>query len=252
MRVFGGASSHGPRDASGSHSPARRATTSALARALAQGQAAVFLLGSQVTLRTQELARTIESVESLGVPVVLSGMARGLLGRKHPLWLRHHRGEALKHADFVLLAGVPADFRLNYGRSIGRKAQLVTVNLSAEDGARTGGPSSRSRATQRRSSPRLRMRRAASSTSAGSSTARCCEPRRLARAEDSRRRASRRARGQPGVRLSRGRGGAREDSVWSPTAATSSARHRTSWLRARRSWLDPGVFGTLGVGQASR
>jgi thiamine pyrophosphate-dependent acetolactate synthase large subunit-like protein len=55
----------------------------------------------------------------LGVPVYLSGMARGLLGREHPLQMRHQRRQALREADCVLLAGVPCDFRLDYGRTCG-------------------------------------------------------------------------------------------------------------------------------------
>jgi acetolactate synthase-like protein len=43
--------------------------------------------------------------------------------------MRHKRGQALAKADFVLLAGVPADFRLDYGRHINIKAFFATVNL---------------------------------------------------------------------------------------------------------------------------
>jgi acetolactate synthase-1/2/3 large subunit len=49
-------------------------------------------------------------------------MARGLLGRDHRLQLRHQRRAALREADLVVLAGVPCDFRLDYGRQIGRRA----------------------------------------------------------------------------------------------------------------------------------
>jgi acetolactate synthase-1/2/3 large subunit len=63
------------------------------------------------------------------MPVYLSGMGRGLLGSSHPLQMRHKRAQALAKADFVLLAGVPADFRLDYGRSINAKAYFATVNL---------------------------------------------------------------------------------------------------------------------------
>lgn len=44
-------------------------------------------------------------METLGVPCFLGGMARGLLGRNHPLHIRQNRGAALKKADVVLLAG---------------------------------------------------------------------------------------------------------------------------------------------------
>jgi acetolactate synthase-1/2/3 large subunit len=60
-------------------------------------------------------------------------MARGLLGRHDKLQYRHHRGKALKETDLVLIAGFPFDFRLSYGRSIGRKATLVSANLSTHD-----------------------------------------------------------------------------------------------------------------------
>jgi thiamine pyrophosphate-dependent acetolactate synthase large subunit-like protein len=100
---------------------------------LKRAQRPVFLLGSQLVLRPEQLARSVESIERLSVPVYLSGMARGLLGRKHPLWFRHQRGEALKQADLVVLFGVPCDFRLGYGRQIARQAKLISVNLSEHD-----------------------------------------------------------------------------------------------------------------------
>jgi acetolactate synthase-1/2/3 large subunit len=93
----------------------------------------VFLLGSQVMLRADRVAQTVRSVERLGVPVYLSGMARGLLGKRHSQWFRHNRGEALKSADLVVLLGVPCDFRLNYGRHIGGRAKLIAVNLDGSE-----------------------------------------------------------------------------------------------------------------------
>jgi thiamine pyrophosphate-dependent acetolactate synthase large subunit-like protein len=69
----------------------------------------------------------------MGVPAYLSGMARGLLGKEHPLFFRHNRAKALKEADLVILAGVPCDFRLNYGLSITRKARVVALNRGEHD-----------------------------------------------------------------------------------------------------------------------
>jgi thiamine pyrophosphate-dependent acetolactate synthase large subunit-like protein len=63
----------------------------------------------------------------------LSGMARGLLGRDHPLQMRHQRRQALREADCVVLAGVPCDFRLDYGRHVRRSATLIAANRSAKD-----------------------------------------------------------------------------------------------------------------------
>jgi thiamine pyrophosphate-dependent acetolactate synthase large subunit-like protein len=47
--------------------------------------------------------------------------------------MRHKRREALKEADSVILAGVPCDFRLDYGRHIRRSASFVSANLSPVD-----------------------------------------------------------------------------------------------------------------------
>ncbi len=60
-------------------------------------------------------------------------MARGLLGRDHPLQMRHQRRSALREADCVLLAGVPCDFRLDYGRHVRRSATLIAANRSRRD-----------------------------------------------------------------------------------------------------------------------
>jgi len=140
-RVFAGADAHTPRERIVVTPPAPELSLVERARALlSRAERPVFVLGSQVALRPDALARTVESLEALGVPVYLSGMARGLLGRKHPLWYRHHRGDALREADVVLLAGVPCDFRLNYGRHISSRAKLITVNLSAEEGRKNRKP----------------------------------------------------------------------------------------------------------------
>ncbi len=80
--------------------------------------------------RRLELA---SAVERLSVPVYLSGMARGLLGKDHPLQMRHRRREAIREADLVMLAGVPCDFRLDYGRQIRRGACYIAANRSQAD-----------------------------------------------------------------------------------------------------------------------
>jgi thiamine pyrophosphate-dependent acetolactate synthase large subunit-like protein len=97
---------------------------------LASCRRPVMVIGSQA-LRASSCKALVHAVESLGVPVYLSGMARGLLGKSHRLHMRHKRGNALGKADFVLLAGVPADFRLDYGRHINPRAFFATVNLCA-------------------------------------------------------------------------------------------------------------------------
>ncbi|MFO1427030.1 MAG: thiamine pyrophosphate-dependent enzyme [Steroidobacteraceae bacterium] len=85
------------------------------------------------TLAAGEAPAVAAAIGRLGLPVYLSGMARGLLGAAHALQLRHRRREALREADCVLLAGVPADFRLDYGQHIRRAATLLSVNRDAHD-----------------------------------------------------------------------------------------------------------------------
>jgi acetolactate synthase-1/2/3 large subunit len=106
---------------------------------LAAARRPVLLVGSQVMGGAGRgdsavaAARLAAAVETLGMPTWLAGGARGLLGADAPLHRRHHRRKALQKADLVILAGVPADFRLDYGRSIGRRATLVAANLSADE-----------------------------------------------------------------------------------------------------------------------
>jgi acetolactate synthase-like protein len=95
-------------------------------------QRPVLVIGSQAVSAVSEVPGIIDALEQLGVPVYLAGGARGLLGREHRLQFRHARTPALKAADLVLVFGFPLDFRLGYGRSIGSKAKLVTINLAVD------------------------------------------------------------------------------------------------------------------------
>ncbi|UCD81594.1 MAG: hypothetical protein JSW26_09285 [Desulfobacterales bacterium] len=100
---------------------------------LAMARKPVLIIGSQAMLHPAEIEKLAGAVASLGMPVFLAGMARGLVGRKHPLQMRHQRKKALKNADLVVLAGMPCDFRLNYGRSFGSAAKIISVNRSKTD-----------------------------------------------------------------------------------------------------------------------
>lgn len=103
------------------------------AAALLKGaQRPLMVLGSQVTLHPERIDELVRAVEAIGAPVYLSGMARGLLGPDHPLQKRHKRRKALKAADVVVLAGVPSDFRLDYGSHVSR-AKVIGINLSSTD-----------------------------------------------------------------------------------------------------------------------
>jgi acetolactate synthase-1/2/3 large subunit len=105
----------------------------AAALRLVQSQRPLLLIGSQVTLDTASVDALAAAITRLGMPVYLSGMARGLLGANHPLQMRHRRREALREADLVALVGVPCDFRLDYGNHIARRATLIAANRSRTD-----------------------------------------------------------------------------------------------------------------------
>jgi len=109
------------------------AAVTAAAKRLAAAQKPVMVIGSQALLDVNAVAVLREAVERLGVPVFLSGMARGLLGAGHRLQLRHKRREALREADLVILAGVPCDFRLDYGAHIRRGACVIAANRSPRE-----------------------------------------------------------------------------------------------------------------------
>jgi len=103
------------------------------AEALKAAEKPVIVIGSQTLVGVKDPGRLARAIGMLGTPVFLAGTARGLLGRTHELQLRHNRGAALKEADVVIVCGFPFDFRLGYGRGINKKATLIAANLSSHE-----------------------------------------------------------------------------------------------------------------------
>ncbi len=93
----------------------------------------VLIVGSQALLRVNEVKELISAIERVKIPVFLTGMARGLLGVDHKLHVRHRRSRAIKSADLVILAGMPMDFRLDYGSKIGKRAKIIAINRSKKE-----------------------------------------------------------------------------------------------------------------------
>ncbi|HYF91058.1 MAG TPA: thiamine pyrophosphate-binding protein [Symbiobacteriaceae bacterium] len=84
----------------------------AAAALLCQAKRPVVLLGSQI--RWSGRWDGLDGCPStLGAPVYVSGMARGLF---RTAWGRSRKA-ALAEADLVIICGTPLDFRLNYGQS---------------------------------------------------------------------------------------------------------------------------------------
>jgi thiamine pyrophosphate-dependent acetolactate synthase large subunit-like protein len=131
--MFGGRSDVTPKVGSVELTSASRWSVETATLALTGASRPLVVIGSQAVAVAGDAARVAAAVSRLGVPVYLSGMARGLLGRDHFLQMRHLRRKALKESDCVLLAGVPCDFRLDYGRHIRQSATLISANRSRED-----------------------------------------------------------------------------------------------------------------------
>ena len=127
--IFAGAADAAPVDSEAPAPPAPEAgSVGTAALLLARSERPVLVLGSGAMMSPADAASLARAVDTLRLPVFLSGTARGLLGPASTLQVRHRRKEALREADLVLLAGVPCDFRLDYGRQIGRSTTLVSVN----------------------------------------------------------------------------------------------------------------------------
>jgi acetolactate synthase-1/2/3 large subunit len=100
---------------------------------LRKAERPALVIGSQALVNCRDPQPIADAVKALGVPTWLGGMARGLLGRHSDIQLRHKRTAALKEADVVIVAGFPFDFRMSYGRSISSRATLVAANLSSSE-----------------------------------------------------------------------------------------------------------------------
>ncbi|HXZ58729.1 MAG TPA: thiamine pyrophosphate-binding protein [Steroidobacteraceae bacterium] len=133
-RLFAGGEAASPLRPSSPSVPAVRPSSVAkAARRLAQASRPLAIVGSQALAAGTDPARVATAITRLEIPVYLSGMARGLLGRDHRLQLHHQRRQALSEADYVMLIGTPCDFRLDYGRQLRGSTTLIAANRSARD-----------------------------------------------------------------------------------------------------------------------
>ncbi|XP_077106308.1 2-hydroxyacyl-CoA lyase 2 isoform X2 [Ranitomeya variabilis] len=120
-----------PRDTSPLPVSIPKATTEQIQKCvelLSRAKKPVLILGSQCTLPPTPVDNLRKALETLGIPSFLGGMARGMLGRDSPIHIRQNRRDALKEADLVILAGTVCDFRLSYGRVLNRRSKIIAVN----------------------------------------------------------------------------------------------------------------------------
>ncbi len=94
-----------------------------------------LVIGSQalVNYTPDEATSLAHAVEEIGIPTFLAGGARGLLGQYSDLQFRHKRSKALRSSDFAIIAGFPFDFRLKYGQCFGSDTTVCAANLSRKD-----------------------------------------------------------------------------------------------------------------------
>src|SRR5207253_1064366 len=100
------------------------------ARAIRSAERPVVIAGGGVWwAHAEDELRSL--VEAAKVPLIVNGMARGMLAPDHPLYFARARGQALREADLVVLAGVLLDFRLNFGQPpvFAEDARLIYVDV---------------------------------------------------------------------------------------------------------------------------
>jgi acetolactate synthase-1/2/3 large subunit len=228
---------------------ATQAQVEAAAKRLAAAERPLIVVGSQALVGAENPTRIADALSRLGAPVYLSGMARGLLGRSHALQRLHQRRQALREADCVLLAGAPCDFRLDYGRHVRRSAGLIAANRSAREARLNRRPNVAAIGDAGDFLVRLAARVEDLAVKRQDWLA-------ILRARDAAREQEIDARAKtagefvnPIALLRAIDAAAADDAVFvadgGDFVATASYTLRP---RAPRGWLDPGVFGTLGVG----
>ncbi|KAM8793859.1 2-hydroxyacyl-CoA lyase 2 [Eudromia elegans] len=213
----------------------------------------LVLLGSQATLPPTPVEELRAALEALGLPCFLGGMARGLLGAASALHVRHNRRDALRHADLVILAGAVCDFRLSYGRALGRGAAVVAVNRERGQLLRNAGLFWTPRVAIQGDAAAFLVKLARSLPGAG------CPREWLERLRDGDRRteAAHGAKAAEPARrhlnplaLLRRLDAALPDTALLVADGGDFVATAANVLRPRAplGWLDPGPFGTLGVG----
>ncbi len=94
---------------------------------LAAARRPVIMAGTNVWWGRGEAA-LLRLAEQCHVPVLMNGMARGVVPADHPLAFSRARGKALGEADVALVVGVPMDFRLGFGGVFGSQTRLIVAD----------------------------------------------------------------------------------------------------------------------------
>ena len=99
---------------------------------LSAAQRPVIMAGTNVWWGHAEAA-LLRLAEERQIPVLMNGMARGVVPADHPLAFSRARGKALGDADVALVVGVPMDFRLGFGKVFGEQTQIVVADRAGPE-----------------------------------------------------------------------------------------------------------------------
>ncbi|HVM44364.1 MAG TPA: thiamine pyrophosphate-dependent enzyme, partial [Candidatus Thermoplasmatota archaeon] len=94
------------------------------ARLLAEAERPVVVAGANVWWAQGE-AQLRAFADAYAAPVYLNSLSRGSLPARHPHFLVHSRSKALADADVVLDLGTPFDFRMNFGEGLHKDAKVI-------------------------------------------------------------------------------------------------------------------------------
>jgi acetolactate synthase I/II/III large subunit len=94
---------------------------------LAAAERPVIMAGTNVWWGRAESA-LLRLAERARIPVLMNGMARGVVPADHDLAFSRARSRALADADLALVVGVPMDFRLGFGAVFGADTRLIVAD----------------------------------------------------------------------------------------------------------------------------
>jgi acetolactate synthase I/II/III large subunit len=99
------------------------------AKLLAEAERPAIMAGTNLYWAQAE-SELRQLAEAFGIPVFLNGLGRGCLPPDHELYFSRARGAGLGGCDVALVIGVPLDFRLGFGASIGEDAKLIQLDFT--------------------------------------------------------------------------------------------------------------------------
>lgn len=110
------------------HSIGDPADIEQLADLLVNAERPAILFGQQVWIsRGHEEA--VALLRGLDIPGYFNGASRGLLPPGDPHHFDRTRSQAFAKADVIVVVGTPFDFRMGYGKRIGKDLKLVQIDM---------------------------------------------------------------------------------------------------------------------------